>query len=66
MLNISELFHVKGIVESWMVYVNKFSWINKTKSVPASFSYFLELLWEKNKFQLEKCHGYNRYNLSVL
>ena len=26
---------------------------NKGKLVPASFSYFLKLLWEKNKFQLK-------------
>ena len=26
---------------------------NKTKLAPASFSYFLELLWEKNKFSLK-------------
>ena len=26
---------------------------NKTKLVPASFSCFLELLWEKNKFSLK-------------
>ena len=26
---------------------------NKTKLVPASFSYFLELLWEKTDFRLK-------------
>ena len=26
MLNIFEFFHVKEIVESWLVYVNKFLW----------------------------------------
>ena len=39
---------------------------NKTKLVSASFSYILELLWKKNKFELKKCHIYNRYNLSAL
>ena len=34
---------------------------NKTKLASASFSYFSELLWEKNKFYLNKSHGYNRY-----
>ena len=49
MLNVFEFSHVKEIVESLLRYVNKFSWIiqssfmteNKTKLVPASFSYFL-------------------------
>ena len=59
MLNIFEFFHVKEIVESWLVYVNKFFMNhpimffdrdNKTKLVPVSFSYFLELLLVKNKF----------------
>ena len=36
---------------------------NKAKLVPASLSYFLELLWEKNKFYLKNCDS---YNLSVL
>ena len=27
MLNISEFSHMKEIVESWLFYVNKFSWI---------------------------------------
>ena len=58
MLNIFQFPHEKEIVESWLVYRNKFSWIiqimfpdrdNKTKLVPVSFSNFLELLWEKNK-----------------
>ena len=58
MLNIFQFPHAKEIVESWLVYRNKFSWIiqimfpdqdNKTKLVPVSFSNFLEPLWEKNK-----------------
>ena len=36
---------------------------NKSKLRPASFSYFSKLLREKNKFELKKCHSYNRYNL---
>ena len=31
---------------------------NKAKLVPASFSYFSELLWEKNEFLLKKCDSY--------
>ena len=31
---------------------------NKMKLVPASFSYILELLLEKNKFYLKKCDNY--------
>ena len=60
--------HVKETVESWLVFVNKLflGQDNKTKLVPASFSYFLELLCEKNKFWLKKCDSYNCYNLSVL
>ena len=38
----------------------------KRKLVQASFSYFLELLREKYKFQLKKCGSYNHYNLSAL
>ena len=38
----------------------------KTKLVPASFSDFLELLWEKNKFYLKRSDIYSRYNLSTL
>ena len=38
----------------------------QVKLVPAFFPYFLELLWEKNKFKLKKSHHYNRYNLSAL
>ena len=60
MLNIFEFFLEKEIVEYWLVYVNKFSWIilfldcdNTGKLVPASFSYVLEFLREKNKFQLK-------------
>ena len=48
---------MKEIVESWLVYVNKFSWITQScflteaiKLVPVSFSYVLELLWQENKF----------------
>ena len=68
-LNIFEFSHVKEIVESWLVYVNKFSWMiqscfladpiifldrdNKAKLVPAFFFHFLELLQEKIKFQLK-------------
>ena len=33
---------------------------NKTKIVSASFSCFLELVWEKNKFLLTKCDSYSR------
>ena len=29
-------------------------WDNKAKLVPASFSYFLELFWEKIKYYLQK------------
>ena len=52
MVNIFEFSHVKEIVESWLVYVNKFSRIIKsgllTEATSASFfSYFLELLCEK-------------------
>ena len=39
---------------------------NKKKLVPAFFSYVLEFLGEKNKFQLKNCHSYDRYNLSAL
>ena len=39
---------------------------NKTKLVSASFSYFLELVWEKNKFLLTKCDSYSRCNLPPL
>ena len=40
---------------------------NKTKIVPASFSYFLKLLWEKNKFQLKKCDGFHySFRLSII
>ena len=60
MLNIFEFFLEKEIVEYWLVYVNKFSWIilfldcdNTGKLVPAAFSYVLEFLREKNKFQLK-------------
>ena len=49
-LHIFEFFRVKEIVESWLIYLNMFSWIIQSKLVPASFSYFLKLLWEKNKF----------------
>ena len=45
MLNIFEFSHVKEIVESWLAHVNKF-W---RKSVPASFSYLLKFLLEKDK-----------------
>ena len=45
MLNIFEFSHVKEIVESWLADVNKF-W---RKSVPASFSYLLKFLLEKDK-----------------
>ena len=59
-----EFFHVKEIIESWLVYGNKFSWIiqscfltktinDKTKLVQASFSYIEELLWEKKKNRLK-------------
>ena len=52
MLNIFEFSHVKEIVESWLVYANKVSNYpvmfhdrdNKTKLVPAFFSYFVELM----------------------
>ena len=47
MLEIFEFSRLKEIVESWLGYTNKLSWIiifldrdNKTKLVPASFSYF--------------------------
>ena len=64
MLNIFEISRLNEIVESWKVYWRRVSSLystlnvhpimflsqsNKTKLVPASFSYFLELLWKKNK-----------------
>ena len=64
MLYIFEFSHLKENVESRLVYVNKFSRDDKTKFVSAS--YFLELLWEKNKFQLKQCGIYNHYHLSAL
>ena len=39
---------------------------NKGKLIPPSFSYFLELLREKNTYQLKLCHSYNCYNHSAL
>ena len=40
---------------------------NRTKLVSASFSYFLEVLSEKNKnLVYKKCESCNRYNLPVL
>ena len=57
MLNIFESSYVKEVVESWLVYVNKFSWISnhvswpkKQNKVSASFFFLWELLWEENKF----------------
>ena len=59
MLDIFWFSYVKGIVKSWLFYVNKFSkiikscFLNETIKqglVAASFSYFLELLQEKNQF----------------
>ena len=52
MVNIFEFSHVKEIVESWLVVMNHLflDRENKTKAVPASFSYFTELFWEKSKF----------------
>ena len=58
---VKHFFHVKEIVESWLAYVNKFSWIAQScflthtikiqeKIVPALFSYFLELFWRKYIF----------------
>ena len=48
MLNIFEFSHVKEIVESWLVYVNNFCWINRScfftetiKNVSASFLFLL-------------------------
>ena len=43
MLNIFEFSNIKEILKS---FLDK----NKAKLVPASFSYFLEPLWEKHKF----------------
>ena len=71
MLNNFEFSQGKEIVESWLAYVNKFSMNhpimfrdrdNKTKFLPASFSYFLKLL----KTNLKKCDSYNCYNFSAL
>ena len=51
MLNIFEFFHVKKIVESRLLYVNKFfDRDNRAKLVPASFSYFLGLFKRENIF----------------
>ena len=52
MVNIFEFSHVKEIVESWLVVMNHLflDQENKAKAVPASFSYFTELFWEKSKF----------------
>ena len=54
-LNIFEFSHVKEIVETWLVYINRFSWIIEScfiteTIVLASFFNFLEPLWRKNKF----------------
>ena len=75
-LNILEFPYVKEIVESWLVYLNKFSWIiqscfltetmKQTKLVSVSFSFFSEIFLETNKFQRKKRHSYNSYNLSTL
>ena len=63
--------HVKRVAEFWLVCVI-FDPImfrdqcNKIKLVPASISFFLELLWEENKFYLKKFHSYSFYYLSAL
>ena len=49
-----EIFHVKKIVESWLVCASKFSWImflegdNKTKLVAASFLELVKKKWKIN------------------
>ena len=54
MLKIFEIFHVKKIVESWLVCANKLSWImflegdNKTKLVAASFLELVKKKWKIN------------------
>ena len=72
--------HAKEIVESLLVYANKFTLMqisfrpimflhqdNKMNLLLASFSYFLELLWEKINFNLEIVIVINnRFNLSIL
>ena len=45
-----------------MNHSNKFLDGDNTKLEPASFSNFLEFLWEKNIFSLKKSDRYNRYN----
>ena len=54
MLNIFKFSHVKEIVETSLVYINHpimfLGRDNKMRLVPASFSYFLELLRERNIF----------------
>ena len=53
-LKIFEIFHVKKIVESWLVCASKFSWImflegdNKTKLVAASFLELVKKKWKIN------------------
>ena len=59
MLNILEISHVKKIAElDWFIGISFMNHpimfldrdIKWSKLVPASFSYFLKLLWEKTKF----------------
>ena len=43
------------------------NWDDETKLVPASFSYFLEPLWEKKKINLKSMIvKNNRFNLSII
>ena len=73
MLNIFELFCVWEIVESWLIYANKFSWITQlyflteiTKQSCTSFFFLpFRLLIKKKNVKFTKCYFLHAYNLSI-